>query len=174
MCDGKNKPFPAFRWQIWVAFLLQVLLVAPSFYLKRSSTEEGWREVTESLGVRGWEHLSGGEGAGAAPFPDHVCFTCSSSVQNVKLGCLHGFRVHRKGMVCLLHHMEANGKVLLMLVPRGIWDRAGHFKGTASLFFFSPPHPLLWFPSPTQSPCLRTSRRGAGEGGVVMEEPSFP
>lgn len=35
---------------------------------------------------------------------------------------------------CLLHHIEVNGKVLLMLVPRGIWDRAGHFKGTASLF----------------------------------------
>lgn len=62
-----------------------------------------------------------------------------------------------------MHHVDVSGKVLLMLVPRGIWDRAGHFKGTASLF--------LGFSSPTQTYCLRTKGRGAGS--VVMEEPSL-
>lgn len=97
-----------------------------------------------------------GEGWGVAWLlpPWHVCFHLFIPSRECEAGCFLGFMYIKAW--CLLHHVEVNGKVLLMLVPRGIWDRAGHFKGTASLF--------LWFSSPPQSPCVRTRSRGAGEG----------
>lgn len=132
--------------------MLQVLLVAPSFLQTRlyRGGVERWCCTQRLVCKTGAPFGVGWALAGFIP-SWHVCFTCSSSGRNVQLR-FSGF-TYRKGW-CLLHHIEVNGKVLLMLVPRGIWDRAGHFKGTASLFW--------WFSSPTQNPCVRTRSRGSG------------
>lgn len=132
MCDSKNKPF-----LLWIAFSSHLCFRfcwwLPPFF-KLGSPEEG-REVLVSRepGLREWTALWGGPGSCLVFSPSwHICFTCSSSLGKVKLR-FSGF-TSGQGW-CLLHHMDVSGKVLLMLVPRGIWDRAGHFKGTASLFW---------------------------------------
>lgn len=82
--------------------------------------------------MRDWEHLweRGGELLGFS-LPD--TFASPVHPQSRTLSWMFSGFMYIKAW-CLLHHIEVNGKVLLMLVPRGMWDRAGHFKGTASLF----------------------------------------